>query len=77
VKLSKIAIKDLEVSKAEPEKKLLLYKDMIGDIKFWDRCIDEIQQLKKTVNNLQTQMANAGKVIDNYNFLIKVFLFVF
>lgn len=60
VKLSKIAIKDLEVSKAEPEKKLLLYKDMIGDIKFWDRCIDEIQQLKKTVNNLQTQMANAG-----------------
>ncbi|XP_029680101.1 DNA repair protein RAD50 [Formica exsecta] len=60
VKLSKTAIKDLEVSKAEPEKKLSLYKDMIGDIKFWDRCIDEIQQLKKTVGNLETQMANAG-----------------
>ncbi|XP_050464674.1 DNA repair protein RAD50 [Cataglyphis hispanica] len=60
VKLSKIAIKDLEMSKAEPEKKLLLYKDMIGDIKFWDRCIDEIQQLKKTVDNLETQMGNAG-----------------
>lgn len=39
---------------------------MIGDIKFWDRCIDEIQQLKKTVSNLETQMANAGKVIYNY-----------
>ena len=55
------------MSKAEPEKKLLLYKDMIGDIKFWDRCIDEIQPLKKTVNNLETQIANAGKVINNYN----------
>lgn len=76
MRLSKTAIKNLEVSKAEPEKKLLLYKDMIGDIKFWDRCIDEIQQLKKTVNNLQTQMANAGKVY-NHNFLIEVFLFPF
>lgn len=65
--MSKTAIKDLEVSKAEPEKKLSLYKDMIGDIKFWDRCIDEIQQLKKTVGNLETQMANAGKIIDNHN----------
>ncbi|KMQ92902.1 dna repair protein rad50 [Lasius niger] len=60
VKLSKIAVKDLEMSKAEPEKKLLLYKNMIGDIKFWDRCIDEIQPLKKTVNNLETQIASAG-----------------
>lgn len=76
MRLSKTAIKNLEVSKAEPEKKLLLYKDMIGDIKFWDRCIDEIQQFKETVNNLQTQMTNAGKV-DNHNFLIKVFLFPF
>ncbi|KAL0115846.1 hypothetical protein PUN28_011015 [Cardiocondyla obscurior] len=57
---SKMAIKDLEKSKAEPEKKLLLYKNMIGDIKFWDRCIDEIQQLQKTVNSLQTQITNAG-----------------
>lgn len=55
------------MSKAGPEKKLLLYKDMIGDIKFWDRCIDEIQQLKKTVDNLETQMGNAGKVINNHN----------
>lgn len=60
VKQSQVAVKNLEASKAEPEKKLLLYKNMIGDIKFWDRCIDEIQQLKKTVNNLETQMANAG-----------------
>lgn len=55
-----MAVKDLEASKAEPEKKLLLYKDMIGDIKFWDRCIDEIQQLKIAVANLEIQMANAG-----------------
>jgi len=60
---SKMAVKNLEVSKAEPEKKLLLYKNMIGDIKFWDRCIDEIQQLKKAVNNLETQMTNAGNAI--------------
>jgi len=55
-----MAVKDLNTSKAKPEKKLLLYKDIIGDIKFWDRCIDEIEQLKETVNNLETQMANAG-----------------
>lgn len=60
---SKITVKNLEESKAEPEKKLLLYKNMIGDIKFWDRCIDEIQQLKKAVNNLEIQMANAGNVL--------------
>ncbi|XP_024893942.1 DNA repair protein RAD50 [Temnothorax curvispinosus] len=57
---SKMAVKDLEASKAEPEKKLLLYKNMIGDIKFWDRCIDEIQQSKRVVRNLEIQMANAG-----------------
>ncbi|KAG5322879.1 RAD50 protein, partial [Pseudoatta argentina] len=57
---SKMAVKNLEASKTEPEKKLLLYKNMIGDIKFWDRCIDEIQQLKGAVNNLETQMANSG-----------------
>ncbi|XP_011638755.1 DNA repair protein RAD50 [Pogonomyrmex barbatus] len=57
---SKMIIKNLEASKEKPEKKLLLYKNMIGDIKFWDRCIDEIQQLKKTVKNMETQMANAG-----------------
>ncbi|XP_012527415.1 DNA repair protein RAD50 [Monomorium pharaonis] len=57
---SKMAVKNLEASKAEPEKKLLLYKNMIGDIKFWDRCIDEIQQLKRAVNNLDTQMTSAG-----------------
>ncbi|XP_011865246.1 PREDICTED: DNA repair protein RAD50-like, partial [Vollenhovia emeryi] len=57
---SKMAVKDLEASKAEPEKKLLLYKNMIGDIKFWDRCIDEIQQLKKAVKNLEIQMSSAG-----------------
>ncbi|XP_011173530.2 DNA repair protein RAD50 [Solenopsis invicta] len=57
---SKITVKDLETSKAEPEKKLLLYKSIIGDIKFWDRCIDEIQQLKRGVNNLEAKMANAG-----------------
>lgn len=55
-----MAVKNLETSKAEPERKLLLYKNMMGDIKFWDRCIDEIESLKKTVNNLETQMANAG-----------------
>ncbi|XP_018314575.1 DNA repair protein RAD50 isoform X2 [Mycetomoellerius zeteki] len=57
---SKMTVKNLEASKTEPEKKLLLYKNMIGDIKFWDRCIDEIQQLKGAVNNLETQMANSG-----------------
>lgn len=60
---SKIAVKNLEESKAEPEKKLSLYKNMIGDIKFWDRCIDEIQQFKKAVDNLEIQMANAGNVV--------------
>ncbi|KYN15217.1 DNA repair protein RAD50 [Trachymyrmex cornetzi] len=57
---SKMAVKNLEASKTEPEKKLLLYKNMIGDIKFWDRCIDEIQQLKGAVNNLETQMTISG-----------------
>nr|XP_012221947.1 PREDICTED: DNA repair protein RAD50-like [Linepithema humile] len=57
---SKAAAKSLETSKEEPEKKLLLYKDMIGDIKFWDRCIDEIQQLKKIVDSLESRMNNAG-----------------
>jgi len=60
VKQSKMTVKGLNASKEKPEKKLLLYKDIIGDIKFWDRCIDEIEQLKETVNNLETQMANAG-----------------
>lgn len=60
VEQSKMTVKDLEASKAKPEKKLLLYKNMIGDIKFWDRCIDEIQQLKQAVNKLETQMAYAG-----------------
>lgn len=65
-----MAVKNLGESKAQPEMKLSLYKDMIGDIKFWDRCIDEIEQLKKTVNNLETQMANAG--IDNPNNLLLI-----
>lgn len=60
VALSKMAVQNLETSKVEPERKLSLYKSMIGDIKFWDRCIDEIQQLKRAVNNLETQMTNAG-----------------
>jgi len=60
LKQSKKAVKDLKVSKENPEEKLLLYKDIIGDIKFWDRCIDEIEQLKETVNNLEIQMTNAG-----------------
>lgn len=58
-----MAVKNLEASKAEPEKKLSLYKNVIGDMKFWDRCIDEIQQLKKAVNNLEIQMANAGNIV--------------
>lgn len=57
---SKAAVKSLETSKTEPEKKLLLYKEMIGDMKFWDRCIDEIQQLKKIVDDLEIRMNNAG-----------------
>ncbi|EZA56610.1 DNA repair protein RAD50 [Ooceraea biroi] len=60
LKQSKMAVKDLETSKEVPDKKLLLYKDMIGDIKLWDRCIDEVEQLRRTVGNLETQMANAG-----------------
>lgn len=61
-----MAVKNLEASKAEPEKKLLLYKNVIGDMKFWDRCIDEIQQLKKAVNNLEIQMTNAGNVLISF-----------
>lgn len=57
---SKMAVKNLEESKAKPEKMLSLYKNMIGDIKFWDRCIDEIQELKRAVTKLETQMASAG-----------------
>lgn len=60
---SKMAVKNLEASKVEPEKKLSLYKNMIGDIKLWDRCVDEIQQLKRAVNKLEAQMVNAGNVI--------------
>lgn len=71
---SKMTVKNLEASKTEPEKKLLLYKNMIGDIKFWDRCIDEIQQLKGAVNNLETQMANSGNVILIIYFNINDFL---
>lgn len=58
---SKAVTKNLEASKAKPENKLLLYKNMIGDIKFWDRCVDEIQELKKAVSKLETQMINSGK----------------
>ncbi|XP_036147939.1 DNA repair protein RAD50-like isoform X2 [Monomorium pharaonis] len=50
--------KNLEALKAELNKKLLLYKNVINDIKLWDRCIDEIQQLKGAVNNLETQMTS-------------------
>ncbi|XP_020285711.1 DNA repair protein RAD50 [Pseudomyrmex gracilis] len=57
---SKAATKDLETSKTKPENKLSLYKNMIGDIKFWDRCVDEIQELKKAVSKLETQMTNSG-----------------
>lgn len=60
---SKMAIKNLEASKTAPEEKLVLYKNVISDMKFWDRCIDEIQQLKKEVNNLEIQMTNAGNVV--------------
>lgn len=62
VKQSKTCIKDLEISITIPQKKLLSYKNIISDIKFWDRCIDEIQDLKKIVNNLEDQMANSGIV---------------
>lgn len=58
---SKAATKDLETSKTKPENKLSLYKNMIGDIKFWDRCVDEIQELKKAVSKLETQMTNSGE----------------
>lgn len=58
---SKTTTKNLEASKTMPENKLLLYKNMIGDIKFWDRCIDEIQELRKAVSKLETQMAKSGK----------------
>ncbi|EFN87868.1 DNA repair protein RAD50 [Harpegnathos saltator] len=57
---SKMCVKTLEGSKAEPEKKLMLWKNIIGDIQLWDRCVDEIRHLKTTVDNMQTQMANAG-----------------
>lgn len=59
---SKICVKNLEASKTEPEKKLVLWKNIIGDIQLWDRCIDEIQNLRKTVGNLQSQMSDSGDV---------------
>lgn len=60
-----MCIKNLELSQAEPGKKLSLWKNIIGDIQLWDRCVDEIQHLKKTVDSLQTQMTDAGSVFDN------------
>lgn len=34
----------------------------MDDIKFWDWYINEIEQSKKTVSKLETQMANAGAI---------------
>lgn len=61
---SKMCVKDLETSRAEPQKKLAMWNNIIGDIQLWDRCVDEIQHLKKTVDNLQTQMTDSGDVFN-------------
>ncbi|KZC06068.1 PREDICTED: DNA repair protein RAD50 [Dufourea novaeangliae] len=61
-KLTKLrmCITDLKEKKSDPEKRLTVMQNIMGDVILWDRYIDEISKLKETIDSFQTRMLNAG-----------------
>lgn len=59
---------ELETKKSYPEKKLVICKNIIGDIMLWDTYIDDIFKLEQTIENLQIRMTAAG-ILEEINFL--------
>lgn len=57
---SQANILDLKNKKAGPDNKLTMYKEIIGDIMLWDRCIDEILKLQHKNNHFQARLTAAG-----------------
>ncbi|XP_012276863.1 DNA repair protein RAD50 [Orussus abietinus] len=57
---SKKKVEQLQTSMSEPEKKIALCKNMIGDMALWDRYVDEIVELGCTIATLKKRMSDAG-----------------
>ncbi|XP_043528488.1 DNA repair protein RAD50 [Frieseomelitta varia] len=57
---SRETVMELETKKSYPEKKLVICKDIIGDIMLWDTYIDDTFKLEQTIGNLQIRMTAAG-----------------
>lgn len=55
--------KILQESVVEPEKKLSMCKDMIGDMALWDRYANEIDSNSFSVIELQDRLRDAGQSI--------------
>ncbi|XP_053973732.1 DNA repair protein RAD50 [Hylaeus volcanicus] len=57
---SRTSITKLKEKKSNPESKLTMCKDIMGDIMLWDKYVDEISKLKQTIDNFQSRMVLAG-----------------
>ncbi|XP_017755728.1 PREDICTED: LOW QUALITY PROTEIN: DNA repair protein RAD50 [Eufriesea mexicana] len=57
---SRTTLLELKTKRSNPENKLRICKDIIGDIILWDTYIDETFKLKQTIDNLHTRMIEAG-----------------
>lgn len=57
---SQTCITELKEQKSKPERKLTLIQNIMSDIMLWDRSVDEISELKQTINSFQTRMLDAG-----------------
>lgn len=51
---------ELKTKKSNPEKKLVMCKDIIGDVMLWDTYIDDIFKLKQIIDNFHIRMTAAG-----------------
>ncbi|XP_076621911.1 DNA repair protein rad50 isoform X1 [Colletes latitarsis] len=57
---SQICITKLKEKMIDPENRLAMCKDIVGDIMLWDRCVDEIFKHKQTIDNFESRMVLAG-----------------
>ena len=57
---SRMSIGELKETRSNPESKLTMCKDIMGDIILWDTHINEISELEQKIDNLQIRMSVAG-----------------
>ncbi|CAL7940101.1 unnamed protein product [Xylocopa violacea] len=58
--MSRTNIMELKKKKCNPESKLTICKNIMGDIILWDSYIDEISKLQEIINDFHTRMVAAG-----------------